>query len=75
MPPFGSGRNVQSHSHQTLTQILQEMYNIFLRGRELILISSDVTAMCVLSAIPERIFSRPFPEKSSKLPFQNFDVL
>ena len=51
------------------------MYNIFLRGRELILISSNVTATRVLSAVPERIFSRPFSEKSSELPFQNFDGL
>ena len=39
------------------------------------LISSDVTATRVLPAVPERIFSRPFSEQSSELPFQNFDCL
>ena len=42
---------------------------------ELILISSDVTATRVLSAVLERIFSRPFSEKSSELIFENFDGL
>ena len=54
---------------------MEEMYSIFLQQHELILISSDVTATRVLSAVLERIFSRPFSEKSSELPFQNFDSL
>ena len=29
----------------------------------------------VLSTVPERIFASPFSEKSSELPFQNFDSL
>ena len=40
---FGLGRNVQPFS-SSLRRVLQEMYSIFLRECELILISSDVTA-------------------------------
>ena len=65
-----------SHSHQASDEsCMQEMYSIFLQQHKLILISSDVTAPRVLSAVLECIFSRPFSEKSSELPFQNFDKL
>ena len=58
-----------------LARNVQHLPNVFIRERELILISSDVKATRVLSAVLERIFSRPFSEKSSELPFQNFDGL
>ena len=70
---FGLGRNVQSFS-SSLTYLAKNVQYLSL-GSELLLISSDATATRVLSAVPERIFSRPFSEQSSELPFQNFDGL
>ena len=65
-----------SHSHQASDEsCMQEMYSIFLQQHELILISTDITAHAVLSAVRECIFSRPFSEKSSELSYQNFDSL
>ena len=49
--------------------------SIFLRERELILISSDVTAHARAFCGTRAQLSRPFPEKSSELQFQNFDGL
>ena len=64
-----------SHSHQASDEsCVQEMYSIFLQQHELILISSDVTAHArAFCGTRARVFSRPFSEKSSELPFQNFD--
>ena len=72
MVSFGLGCNVQPFS-SSFIQILQETCNN--QEHELILISSDITAQARASAVPERIFSRPFSEKLSELPFQNFDGL
>ena len=79
MVPFGLGRNVQPAiliKPQIIDEsCMQEMYSIFLQQHDLILISSDVPARARVSAVLERIFSRPFSEKLSELLFQNFDSL
>ena len=47
-----------SHSHKASDEsCIQEMYNIFLQQHALILISSDVTATRVLSAVLDAYFS------------------
>ena len=74
MVPFGLGRNLQPVS-SSLRRILQEMYSILFPERELILISSDVTAYARAFCGTRAHIFPSFLGKSSELPFQNFDSL
>ena len=65
-----------SHSHQASDEsCMQEIYSIFLQQHELILISTDVTAHARAFCGTRAHIFPSLPEKSSELPFQNFDSL